>query len=132
MRRATGGLITLAAMGSLVAGAAQAGVTETFTVTNDYDFRGISQSAQDVAIQASVDFAADSGFYAGAWASNVDFGDATSYETDLYTGFAGKAGSFGYDVGVVYYTYDESIYNYAEAYASASIGGFKAKVWYAS
>ena len=60
---------------------ARAGVTAnaaelsaTVTATTDYDFRGITQTAQDPAIQGSIDLATDPGFYAGVWASNVDFG----------------------------------------------------------
>ena len=50
-------------------------------------------------MQASLDFATDSGWYIGAWASNVDFGDGVDvdYEVDLYTGLHGtaEAGSAG-------------------------------------
>ncbi len=72
MKLIRGGLATIGLLA--VAGAAQAGVTSTWTVTNDYDFRGNSQSAKDPAIQASLDYAAASGWYVGAWASNIDFG----------------------------------------------------------
>lgn len=132
MRRATVSLKSIAAGVILVAGSAHAGLTETVTIVNDYDFRGISQSAQDDALQLSVDYTPGSGWYLGAWGSNVEFGDATSFELDIYTGFSGSAGSFGYDVGVVWYTYDESIYNFPELYASATIGPFKGKVWYSN
>lgn len=132
MRDVTAHLRLIAASVALTASTAYAGVTETITIVSDYDFRGISQTAQDDALQASVDYASDLGWYAGAWASNVEFGDDTSYEVDLYTGFAGTAGTFDYDLGVVWYTYDESIYNYPEIYASATIGPFKGKVWYAT
>src|SRR6187200_2427346 len=62
----------LAAFGLLVAAAAaNAQVSSTVTLTSDYDFRGFSQSATDPAIQASLDYAHESGWYVGAWASNV-------------------------------------------------------------
>src|SRR5262245_8155981 len=103
-------LRVLAALGLVAtAGIANAGVSSTITATSDYDFRGITQSAKDPAIQASLDFAMDSGWYIGAWASNVDFGDAAdvNYEVDLYTGFSGSTGEggLGWDVGIVAYTY---------------------------
>src|SRR6186713_3073535 len=85
------GVGVLSLMGA--ASLAQAGVTSTVTLTNDYDFRGFSQSAEDPAAQVSVDYAHDSGFYVGAWGSNVDFGPETSdleevnYEVDVYAGF---------------------------------------------
>lgn len=123
----------LAAFGLLgAATAANAGVTSTWTLTNDYDFRGNSQSAKDPAIQGSLDFVAESGWYVGAWASNVDFDTDVDYEVDLYSGFAGTSDSgLGYDAGIVYYAYpDDSDINYAEIYGSVSYEWFKGKLWY--
>ncbi len=123
----------LAAFGLLgAATAANAGVTSTWTLTNDYDFRGNSQSAKDPAIQGSLDFAAESGWYVGAWASNVDFDSDVDYEVDVYTGFTGSSESgLGYDVGLVYYAYpDDSDVNYIEAYGSIAKDWFKGKLWY--
>ena len=55
----------LATLGLLAAAAAaQAEVSSTWTLTNDYDFRGASQSAKDPAVQASIDWANESGWYA--------------------------------------------------------------------
>jgi len=127
----------LAALGLLgAATAANAGVSSTWTATNDYDFRGASQSAKDPAIQGSIDYAADSGWYVGAWGSNVDFGPGVDVdlEVDVYTGFSGESeGGLGYDVGVVYYTYpDESDYNYLEAYGGISKDWFQSKLWYSN
>ena len=131
-------LATLAAGGlALVTGAAQAGVTSTVTATNDYDFRGNSQSAKDPALQASVDYAADSGWYVGAWASNIDFFEPDQdpkYELDLYSGFTGTTESgLGWDAGFVYYSYpQESDFSYAEIYGSLSYSWFKGKIWYSN
>ncbi|MGC3981990.1 MAG: TorF family putative porin [Steroidobacteraceae bacterium] len=122
----------LSALGLLaVAGAANAGISSTITLTNDYDFRGVSQSAEDPALQASVDYADEkSGWYVGAWGSNVDFGNA-DLELDLYTGFTGKTDAgLGWDTGFVYYTYDEDRYNYPEIYAGLSYSFFKGKLSY--
>jgi len=127
----------LAALGLVAAaGAANAGVTSTWTLASDYDFRGITQTASDPAIQASIDYAHDSGWYVGAWASNVDFGPAdVDWELDLYTGFSGTTGEggLGYDVGLIYYSYpDEADFNYFEAYGSLSKDWFKGKIWYSN
>jgi uncharacterized protein (TIGR02001 family) len=107
--------------------AAQAGVTSTWTLTNDYDFRGLSQTAGDPALQASVDYAHASGWYIGAWGSNIDFGvdeAATglkdpNIEVDLYTGFTKTLDSgLSYDLGGILYSYPkETDFNYVEAYA---------------
>jgi uncharacterized protein (TIGR02001 family) len=127
----------LAAVGLLgAATVANAGVSSTWTLTNDYDFRGITQSAKDPAVQGSIDYAADGGWYIGAWGSNVDFGPGSDsdIELDLYSGFAGESeGGLGYDVGLVYYTYpSESDLNYFEIYGSISKDWFKGKVWYSN
>jgi uncharacterized protein (TIGR02001 family) len=115
------------------AGAANAGVTSTITATNDYDFRGFSQSATDPALQVSLDYAHDSGWYIGGWVSNVDFGPAdVDLELDLYTGFTGKINDdLTWDAGIVYYTYpDESDFNTLEIYGSLAYKWVKGKVSY--
>jgi uncharacterized protein (TIGR02001 family) len=116
-----------------VAGATQAGVTSTWTLTNDYDFRGISQTAGDPAIQGSVDYAHESGWYVGGWGSNIDFGvpqgsplKNPKLEVDVYTGFTKTLESgLSYDVGGVYYAYpEEGEFDYVELYGGM---GFTAK-----
>jgi uncharacterized protein (TIGR02001 family) len=94
---------------------------------SDYDFRGITQSAQDPALQVSLDYAHDSGWYIGAWASNIDFGPGDpDIELDVYTGFTKTLDSgVSYDVGAVYYTYPSaSDFNYLEVYGGV---GYTAK-----
>jgi uncharacterized protein (TIGR02001 family) len=118
-----------------LSGAATAGeLSATVTATSDYDFRGVTQSSGDPALQASIDWAADSGLYIGAWASNVDFGpgDSADAEVDVYAGFAGGAeDGLGYDIGAVYYMYPgTSDYNYPEVWVGLSHGIFDAKIWY--
>jgi uncharacterized protein (TIGR02001 family) len=127
----------LAAFGLLVAAAAaNAQVSSTVTLTSDYDFRGASQSAKDPAIQGSVDYAHESGWYIGAWASNVDFGDEVGidYEVDLYTGFSGgDEEGLGWDVGLVYYAYpDDSDANYPEIYGKIHYGVFSGALFYSN
>lgn len=82
-------------------------ISGTFGVVSDYMFRGISQTGGDAAVQASFTVSHDSGFYAGAWGSNVDFGDGeTDFEVDLYLGYGGSLGeNTTYDVNVTYYAY---------------------------
>lgn len=76
---------------------------------SNYYFRGFSESDDGAAIQGGIDYEHASGFYAGTWVSNVDFGDETSYELDLYAGFADEFDSgFGYDVGYIYYAYPDA------------------------
>lgn len=56
---------------------------------SDYTFRGISQTNEDPALQLTLDYGFDSGFYVGTFLSNVDFveGDGADYEVDLYLGW---------------------------------------------
>jgi len=125
----------LAAFGLLgAATVANAEVSSTWTLTNDYDFRGASQSAKDPALQGSVDYAAASGWYVGAWASNVDFGTDVDYEVDFYTGFKGEISEgFGWDAGFVYYAYpDDSDLNYPEIYGKLSYGMFSGGLYYSN
>lgn len=125
----------LAALGLLsAAGAANAEVSATVTAASDYIYRGITQTSEDPALQASVDYANESGWYIGAWGSNVDFGpgDPANIEVDFYTGFSGgEEDGLGWDVGITYYTYpDESDYNFPEIYGKLSYGIFSGGLFY--
>ncbi|MDB2682794.1 TorF family putative porin, partial [Alphaproteobacteria bacterium] len=80
----------------------------TVGFVSEYSFRGIAQSDENPAVQASIDYSHDSGFYAGIWGSNVDFTDA-DIETDIYAGFSGEASNgLSWDVGGIYYVYPGS------------------------
>lgn len=125
----------LAALGLLAtAAAANAEVTGTAAIVSDYDFRGITQTNEDAALQLSIDYGHDSGWYAGVWGSNVDFGSTDpSHEVDLYTGFKGSAGDFGWDAGLVYYTYPgESDFNFPEIYGKFSFNIVSGGIYYSN
>ena len=103
--------------------------TANVGVTNNYIWRGLTQSENVAAVQGGIDFAAGNGFYAGTWASNVSYapGDVFSYEHDVYFGFSGEAGDISYDVGYLYYNYDEEAeFDFGEIYGSIGYGGFSA------
>ena len=123
----------LAALSLLALGAAaHADVTGTVTVVSDYDFRGITQTAQDPALQGSIDWTSESGIYLGAWGSNVDFGDDvdTDVEVDLYGGIRGGE-DITWDLGIIWYTYmDGSEFNYPEIYGSIGYKWLSGKLWY--
>lgn len=76
-------------------------------VYSDYIYRGVSQTFEEPAVQGGVDWSHDSGLYAGVWASNVNFGDGDQahVEIDVYGGYSGSVGKFGYDIGVLQYLY---------------------------
>lgn len=98
-------------------------LSASMTLATDYIYRGISQTSQDPSIQGSIDYGIDTGlygvgWYAGAWASNIDFdtgaesdamrGNSGALEIDLYTGVSGDVMDVSWDVGFLQYLYPGS------------------------
>ncbi len=84
----------------------QAGeVSYNAAVSNMYLWRGTNLSSPAPVVSGGIDYAADSGFYVGTWTSSE--GAAGSTEFDLYGGFAGGMGDFGYDIGYAAYLYPD-------------------------
>jgi len=81
------------------------------SLTNDYRYRGISQTRLTKgAIQGGIDYALPGGFYVGTWASSIqwikDAGGDASFELDLYGGYKGEiTKDLTFDVGVLTYQY---------------------------
>ena len=122
-------LITTAVLGALVAPsfvfAADAAPASDLTVAynvglySQYIFRGLTQTDRKPAIQGGVDLTHSSGFYLGAWGSNISWlkddynGAGNNYQTggnleiDLYGGYRKSFGDsgFGIDVGALQYWY---------------------------
>lgn len=95
--------------GLLLTNSAFAAVSGNIGGTSNYLWRGVTQTNDAVAIQGGIDYSHDSGFYAGTWASNVDFGNDTSYELDLYAGYGGNiTDDLSYDFGYLYYAYPDA------------------------
>ncbi len=107
MRRLHTALATALALATSSAAHAQdLAVYGGIALTSNYMFRGATQTADGPALQGYVEFDA-SGFYAGVWMSSVDFGDANSFETDLYLGYRGETGGgLSYDIVYARYFYD--------------------------
>lgn len=110
----------------------QHSTSASVALSTDYVWRGYSQTDEGPAISGSFDYAHSSGFYAGTWASNVDFDTPgsdvdASMELDIYAGFGGEFGDtgIGYDVGVLRYIYpgEESL-DWNEVYGSLSYSYF--------
>lgn len=113
--------VALASSSLLTATPAFAELSANVSVTNNYIWRGLTQTTNETAVQGGIDYAHESGFYAGTWASNVQYGadDVYSYEHDMYFGFSGEAGDISYDVGYLYYNYDdEANFDFSEVYGS--------------
>lgn len=102
------------------------------SVTNNYIWRGLTQTENESAVQGGIDYAGDSGFYVGTWVSNVNYGagDVYSYEHDVYGGYAFEAGGVSWDIGYLYYNYDkEAEFDFGEVYIQMGIGGFGLGAW---
>lgn len=110
------------------AGAVQADeLTANVGVSNNYLWRGLTQTVNEAAVSGGIDYSMDNGFYAGTWVSNVSYAadDVYSYEHDMYFGFSGEAGGVSYDIGYLYYNYDdEAEFDFSEIYGSVGIGSF--------
>lgn len=112
-----------------------ADVSSTVALTNNYLFNGITQTDKDPALQASLDWANDEGWYLGTWGSNVDFGDDTDIEVDFYGGYAFELNNdMSVDLGFAHYTYhggdDSSEINYTELYSKFVLGNAEVNFWY--
>ena len=113
-------LIATALVGASVA--AQAELTGNIGVTSEYFYRGASQSVGDAAISGGLDYASESGFYAGTWVSSLGSDSFATTEIDYYAGFAG-GDMVSYDVGYVYYSYvGGGPIDFSEVYGSVGVG----------
>jgi uncharacterized protein (TIGR02001 family) len=99
---------------ALIAAAGTASAEGEFSgnvaISSDYVWRGVSQSNGDMAISGGFDYA-NGMFYAGTWASNIDFEDASdaNVEIDFYGGIASEfSNGVTWDLGVIYYVYPDS------------------------
>mgnify|MGYP000459948296 CR=1 FL=1 len=81
------------------------GLSANAAVTSNYYWRGTTQTADESAVSGGIDYSDESGFYAGAWLSNVNFGGNAAAELDLYFGYSGEMEGIAYDVGYVYFNY---------------------------
>ncbi len=101
-RPAAYGTIAGLFLGWVPAAVAQIGLdnfSAQVTLTSDYVYRGLSQSREDPAVQGGFEFAHDSGFFAGVWASSVDFpnnrlrSQPRDLEVNYYLGYDARIGS---------------------------------------
>ncbi|AWV05880.1 TorF family putative porin [Marilutibacter maris] len=108
-------LTAIATMATMLAmGQARAGeLSGSVSLTSDYLFRGITQTDEEPALQAGVEYATDSGFYAGVWGSSIswlsdsDPDISSQLELDGYLGLRGEFADSGvsWDVGAIHYWY---------------------------
>jgi uncharacterized protein (TIGR02001 family) len=119
-------------------------ITGNVGLFSQYIFRGLSQTGRKPAVQGGFDYAHESGFYAGTWASNISwlkenatnavpgtvqgtYGEGGSVEMDFYGGYKWSLPhDFVVDLGTLYYWYPGSINTNTTA---APAGTPKADTW---
>ena len=83
-----------------------ASVSANVGFATDYIWRGMTQTGEEPAISGGFDYAADGGFYAGIWGSNVNFSEGAGSELDVYFGYAFETESgIGIDISYVDFIY---------------------------
>jgi uncharacterized protein (TIGR02001 family) len=91
---------------------------------SDYVFRGVSQTQGDPQVFGGADVTWGK-VYAGTWLSNVDYGDGTDAEYDLYVGVTPQLGAVSFDLAALFYGYVDAPsgadYDYVELQATASV-----------
>ncbi len=112
---------------------AEGDLTANAAVTNNYLWRGLTQTQNQAAVSGGIDYAAKGGFYIGTWVSNVDFGPAYPswyYENDFYFGYSG-GDKVKYDFGYIYYNYPDQDVNvdFGEVYGKFTVANFGASVY---
>jgi uncharacterized protein (TIGR02001 family) len=121
-------LASLVSATALTAQVANAEVSASANIASAYLWRGQDLGEGNAAMSGSLDYANESGLYAGIWASS---GDVTGSETDLYVGFSGEAGDITYDVSYWTYLYEgeDDIDELAEVILGVSAGSYSASVY---
>jgi len=100
-------------------------ISGNIALATDYTFRGVSQTDESPAVQGGLDLAIGN-FYAGTWASNINFGTGgANLELDVYGGYKFAAGPVNFDVGAIGYLYpsasdDAAELDYWEVYVKPS------------
>lgn len=110
----------------------QAQTSASIAVSNMYLYRGANLSKPGPHVSGSLDYAHDTGLYAGVWVSSEGAGTNSS-EVDYYLGFANEVEGFSYDVGLISYEYpgatgSEDYGDVAEFMLSVGMAGFSFSV----
>ena len=114
-------------------------LTGTAVLATQYVDRGLTNSAEKPAVQPEFDLTYKEIFYAGIWASNVDFGngpngqDLADLEIDYYVGITPKLGKWNFDIATYYVTYPGAFdpggdFDYVEIWTGVSRSLFNDKV----
>jgi uncharacterized protein (TIGR02001 family) len=121
-------ITAILATGASTSAFATEGLSANVAATSNYLWRGLEQTNGKAAISGGIDYASNSGFYVGTWASNADWAEGMTYELDLYGGYGGNINkNISYDVGFIYYGYPDETSgdaDFSEIYGSISFSSF--------
>jgi len=85
-----------------------AGLDKTFEVTSNHVWRGLSQGGSAPAVQGGATYKHDSGLSVGLWlSSSAGTSTGPSNEYDVTVSYGAKTEKFGYEAGVVSYSYPQ-------------------------
>jgi uncharacterized protein (TIGR02001 family) len=120
-----------------VAANASAQLSGTATLTSNYRFRGISLSENKPAAQLGVAFDAANGWYAGAFASTVEFAITPDREVQVvpFLGYVWRAADgLSWEAGTDYSFFSGAArnYNYPEVYVGVASQDLSARVYYSN
>ena len=83
---------------------------------SDYNFRGISQTQREMALQGGIDWNHETGIFLGTWGSSIRFAGTDGFlEQDFYGGYAGTLDAFSYSISSTFFYYPlAELFNYWE------------------
>jgi uncharacterized protein (TIGR02001 family) len=98
-------------------------LTTNIGLFTDYTYRGISLARERGAVQGGIDYSHSSGFFLGAWGTNVEknafYGNTVEF--DIYGGYVHKlADDLSMNVGFLSYFYPDSDRSVVNGYKGAS------------
>ena len=104
------------------------GFSAYVTLSNDFVYRGLSQTDESAALQIGMDYQHKSGFFAGGWVSNVDFSterrrtEPREIELDYYVGYSWLARDWSVAATLARYSYPNTSVSYDYTEVSGSFG----------
>lgn len=127
--------VAICGLALVFAGSARAEWNAAAGITTDYLHRGINQTFSGPAIQASAEYASSAGWFAGVWASRVDFGsfDDRRAELDYYVGYGRRVHRrLALETSFIRYDYRGDAardYDWQELQLTAFIGDHLSATW---
>ncbi|MDR2639439.1 MAG: TorF family putative porin [Helicobacteraceae bacterium] len=104
-----------------------AGFNGKIEFVSDYLFRGVTQTDHENALQGTLRYSFESGFYLGAFGSNIydpRKDNTRAIEYDFRGGYLGEAGDMRFEAGAISRNFSFEDANFVEALFAVGYGGF--------